>query len=499
MANKNTQSEKIMTPAVIATTVVCGILLVAVILFSLITRSTAFLKQQEAVKVGDDVIDSIEYSYFYAGAYNNFMNTYGNYLSLLDYDSKLPPAAQTSTYGDQTWVEYFVSQASAAAVQQSIMVQEGKKAGFTCDEAAQEEYVNAYVSQIETIAKFYGYTTAQYLETMYGDGMDLKTFRQCVENDYYASEYANHVYEGIEVSDEEAEEYKNENIGTFTTFNGRLYSYSFKANDEESKAAALENVNALVAAATSSEAFEQFVQSQIIAKEEDKEEKEDDKETEHKDLTSVNGTYVSSYAEDIQDWLLSEDRVAGDVEYFEGTNKYTVVYYDSTALKDYNLKDIEFAFVAVETVEDDEETDEDESEVNVKNREEALAAAQAFLDEFKAGEQTAEAFAALGKAKTEGEDAPLTSANSYEAMTNEGSNPEIEEWLFNEARQVGDVEIVEAEEGYYIIYYAAENEAFWKVSSTASVQGEKYTKMYEDLVEAYGVVYNEQAIDRGTF
>ncbi len=498
MANKNNQSEKIMTPAVIATMIVCGILLVAVVLFSVITRSSMYLKQQQAIKVGDDVVNSVEYGYFYTGAYNNFLNTYGNYLSLLGYDSKLPPASQTTKYGDQTWVEFFTEQASAAAVQQSIMVQEGKKAGFTCDEVAQKEYVDAAVSQVETYAALYGYTTSKYLEAMYGDGMDLETFRQCIANEYYVSEYANHVYENIEVSDEEAEEYKNENLATFTTFDGRLYTYSFKANDEESKTEALSNVNALVAAATSPEAFEQFVQDQLAA-EKDEEEKEDGKEIEQKDITAVDGAYVSSYAEDVQEWLLSEERVAGDVEYFEGTNKYTVVYYDSTELKDYNLRDIEFAFVMVETVEDDEKTEEDESEVNEQNKADALAAAQAFLDEFKAGEQTAEAFNALGKAKTEGEDAPLTGANSYEAMTNEGNNPEIEEWLFDEARQVGDVEIVEAEEGYYVVYYAAENEPFWKVSSTASVQGEKYTEMYEGLVETYGVIYNEEAIDKATF
>ncbi len=504
MANKNNQSEKIMTPAVIATMIVCGILLVAVILFSVITRSSMYLKQQQAVKVGDDVVNSVEYGYFYTSVYNNFISTYSNYLSYIGYDSQRLPAAQTTKYGDQTWVEYFTEQASAAAVQQSIMVQEGKKAGFACDEAAQEEYVNSAISQIETYAALYGYSPSKYLETMYGDGMDLETFCQCLADEYYASEYANHVYENIEVSDEEAEEYKNENLATFTTFDGRLYTYAFKANDEESKAEALNKVNALVAAATSSEAFEQFVQDELAAKEAEKEtedetEEDTDKETEKKDLTAVNGVYVSSYAEDVQEWLLSEERVAGDVEYFEGTNKYTVVYYDSTELKDYNLRDIEFAFVAIETTEDDKDTEEDESAGNIKKKEEALAKAQSFLDEFKAGEQTAEAFNALGKAKTEGEDAPLDAANSSEAVTNEGNNPEIEEWLFDEARQVGDVEIIEAEEGYYVVYYAAENEPLWKVSSTASVQGEKYNEMYEGLVETYGVIYNEQAIDKATF
>jgi hypothetical protein len=497
MANKNNKSEKIMTPGVIATIVVCGILLVAVVLFSVITRSSAYLKQQEAVKVGDNVVNAVEFGYFYTTAYNSFINQYGNYLSLLGYDSSLTPANQTSKYGEQTWVEYFTEQASAAAVRQSVMLQEGKKAGFTVDEAKQTEYVNSAVTQIETYAALYGRTPASYLDAMYGNGMDMATFKKCIANEYYVSEYSNQVYENIEVSDEEIEEYKNENIATFTTFDGNLYTYSFKANDEESKAEALNNVNALIAAATSSEAFEQFVQNQIASK--DTEDTEEEKETEIKDITVVDGAYVNTYTEDVQEWILSEERAAGDVEYFEGTNKYTVVYYDNTELKDYNLRDIELALVTFETVEDDEETDEDESEVSVKNREEARNTAQAFLDEFKAGEQTAEAFHALAQSKLEGEKPTLAGANSVDAITNEGNNPEIEKWLFDEARKVGDVEIVEVEGGYYIVYYAAENEAFWKVSSSVSVQNEKYTELYEGLVETYGVTYNEEVMDKVAF
>ena len=497
MANKNNQSEKIMTPAVIATMIVCGILLVAVVLFSVITRSGFYLKQQQAVKVGDEVINSVEYGFFYTSACNSFMNQYGNYLALLGYDSNLTPANQTSKYGDQTWVEYFVEMANESAVRQAVLLQEGQKAGFTVDEAKQKEAVDSTIAQIKMIASYYGYSAAKYIEAMYGDGMDEATLRECLEKDYYVSEYASHVYEGIEVSDEEAEEYKKENLAAFTTFDGRVYTYSFKADDEESKADALNKANALVAAATSSEAFEQFVQGQLVAEKDESE--EEDKETEVKDITAINGAYVSSYAEDVQEWLLSEERVAGDVEYFEGTNKYTVVYYDSTDLKDYNLRDTEIALVTYETVEDDKKTEADESEVNEKNKADALADAQAFLDEFKAGEQTAEAFNALGKAKSEGEDAILAGANTVDGMTNEGNNSEIEEWLFDEARQVGDVEIIDTKDGYYIVYYAAENEPFWKVSSTASVKNEKYDEMYKALVEAYGVTYNEEGIDKATY
>ena len=316
--------------------------------------------------------------------------------------------------------------------------------------------------------------------------MDEATLRDCITRAYYVSEYYNHMIESIEVSDEEAAAHRDENLANYTVADIRANTYTYTSSDDASMAEALAKAQQHVTEGVTAEAFEEAAHKMLDASEQE--------ENAEKDLTLKEDVNINGYSTEIQEWLLSDERVEGDVAYFDQGSSYIAIYFINTELLDYNVRDFSYIYVPAETVEDNEETEEDESEVTDEQLAVALATAEAILDEFLAGEQTKEAFATLAEAKV------AENTNLYngevEEMTNQGSYVEIEEWLFAEDRQVGDVDTVETDAGYYIVYYTEMGDEYWKASSVAEVTAEKYDTWFAEAEASYAVSYNEQSIDK---
>lgn len=79
-------------------------------------------------------------------------------------------------------------------------------------------------------------------------------------------------------------------------------------------------------------------------------------------------------------------------------------------------------------------------------------AAKALLEQFLAGEQTEEAFAALAGEHSQD---PGSNQNGglYEGVTEGEMVQAFNDWCFDEARQVGDTGIVKTEYGYHVMYF----------------------------------------------
>lgn len=87
-------------------------------------------------------------------------------------------------------------------------------------------------------------------------------------------------------------------------------------------------------------------------------------------------------------------------------------------------------------------------------------AAKAILEEFLAGEQTEEAFAALAGEHSQD---PGSNQNGglYEGVKEGEMVTAFNDWCFDPERQVGDTGIVKTEYGYHVMYYSGD-ELLWK-------------------------------------
>lgn len=109
------------------------------------------------------------------------------------------------------------------------------------------------------------------------------------------------------------------------------------------------------------------------------------------------------------------------------------------------------------------------------------AAAQAVLQEFQAGEQTVEAFAALANAKSQD---PGSNQNGglYQGV-NEGEMVQaFNDWCFDPARQVGDTGIVKTEYGYHVMYFCG-SETVWQQYVRSDLISEKTGAMVNEISE----------------
>ena len=111
------------------------------------------------------------------------------------------------------------------------------------------------------------------------------------------------------------------------------------------------------------------------------------------------------------------------------------------------------------------------------------ASAQALLDQFLAGEQTEEAFAAL--ANEHSQDPGSNQAGGlYEGVTEGEMVQAFNDWCFDEARQVGDTGIVKTEYGYHVMYFCG-SESLWQQYAESDYVTEKASALADEIVAQF--------------
>lgn len=109
------------------------------------------VKKQQAlngtyVKIGDHELSELEYDYYYYSAVNNYINTYGSFISYLGLDTSVDFDKQQ--YDEtKTWKDYFDQMTVDEQIKPIFaLLDEAQKNGFTYDAA--EDY-DAYVASIQ--------------------------------------------------------------------------------------------------------------------------------------------------------------------------------------------------------------------------------------------------------------------------------------------------------------------------------------------------------------
>ena len=126
---------------------------------------------------------------------------------------------------------------------------------------------------------------------------------------------------------------------------------------------------------------------------------------------------------------------------------------------------------------------------------ECEAAAQALLEQWKSGDATEEAFAALATEKTQDPGSQGT-GGLYENVYKGQMVPEFESWCFDETRTAGDTGIVRTSYGYHIMYYVG-SEPAWVGYAEQDYMMEKMNQMLAVLTEQYPMEVDYSAISLG--
>jgi hypothetical protein len=452
--------------------------MILVVAFSRISSSGIIPRSTTALTVGGTKVSAAELNHYYIDSVNNFLNSYGDYVSLFGLDTT--KALDDQFYNEaeeQTWSDYFLETATASAQNMYAIYNEAKANGFTMSDESKAS-IDATLENMKLYATMYGFSSPDaYIAAMYGEGCNEKTFRQYAEVQMTAQEYAAAKSEELTYDDAalRAEDEKNPAAYSAFTYNSYYLAnstfYQGGTADEEGnktysdeekeagRAAAEAAANSLLTATNAAELDAAIAALEVNA------ESTTAKSTRNEKLQYANlPTVLSS-------WVTASERKAGDIalipseytshnhadgEECTGDNDtksvsgYYVVLFEG---KDDNLTElvnVRHILVSYEGGTTDETTGT--TTYSDEEKAKAKAAAEEILAAFEAGEKTEEAFAALATEKTT-DPGSKENGGLYENVYPGQMVTAFNDWCFDAARATGDTAIVETEYGCHVMYF----------------------------------------------
>ena len=219
---------------------------------------------------------------------------------------------------------------------------------------------------------------------------------------------------------------------------------------DETMAEAEETANAIAEAVEGGADFAETVSAEV----------EDAEITEYE---SVFGYSVgSNFIEGVSDWVRDDARAEGDVAVVEseGTGYYVLLFHSRDDNTGYN--GVAFRHILINVTDADED-----GEISEEERQAAEDEINEIYDQWVEDGETEESFISLANANSEdtgsnGSSMYSSEGGLYEHVARHQMVPEIDEWIFDSARQPGDSTIVYVEAanytGYHLVYFVGADE-----------------------------------------
>lgn len=453
-----------------------------------------------------------EYQYYYMQSYNQLYEQaqyYQYYYSSdIGFDTSLAPDAQTQTTQDSdgneiTWVEYLEDQTLQTIQLYKAYYSEALERGITLTDA-EKDNIDSQIEELRQTAKeagqsdsdSIGYSLNAYLRRAYGNAVNERFIRKQMKIQILAQKY---VYERtLEISngysqDEIDKEYKEDTASyDFVTY--RVYKFipdTLTAEDDESdealearqdkeNAATKKEAESFLKAATNEKNF--VAQANALNK--DTEGYDVDAETK---FTHLQSAVKSATTEDVSKWLFNSSTKDGSVKLFtnsdsdSGNDEYYVVLAVKGHHQEQTVTARHILFLTQDSSTGEALSDSEKAEKKQK--------AEDVLAEYNKGDKTEESFAALANEYSEdtgsvsvvdvigtGSYSSTTGGKYYNIYPNQMVT-NFDNWVFDADRKAGDVELIETDYGYHIMYFVQKDGKDYYDSTI------RLTKASEDLQE----------------
>ena len=498
------KTKKIIT--MVATIAILVAVIVGVVVVSL--NKTPKLEGNISATSEKYEIDNAMMAYFLYSQYNTFVNNNYYYLNAYGLDPSISLKYQNTPGSNTSWFTYFMNSAKVQVNELVAMASEAQAKGVSLDEKEVEE-IDHDLSDMAASVKKNGYRNLdKYLATVYTAGVTEGAVRKCLLLQKLASKYYEQLLDTEEFTytDEEMEKYVKDNPESFYKFDYVYYDFTPTflkpgTTDDEKKAAiedAKKKAEEFIAKVTDEASFKNLiVELEKAAEEEAKatdttsaatgtgDEKEKTDEDYLKNFIKKGEAYKAST--DFGKWAFDDERKTGDFDVIELTTTKKVDGKDVTEVTGYAVY-----FLTQAKYRDDYATKDVRHILFTKNTYGSDAAAKAkaeeILAEFNKGDKTAEAFGELAKKYTE--DSNGDEGGLYENVLKDYMVTEFNDWMYDEKREVGDVEIVKTTYGYHIMYHVGDGEIAWKLSAESYLEQEDYEEYLKALEKTYPVTYD---------
>lgn len=460
--------------------VLCAVIVLGVVAFSL----NYYGALQRVIKIGgvgsDQSVSIAEYEYYYMRAYNQvrYQAQYYQYYYQTSngYDLSLTPEEQTQTTKDAdgneiTWAEKLHEDTLEIIQLHKAYYNEALKMGLKLTKA-DEAFIDKQIEDLRDEAKSAGsnssssnsenkvtYSLNAYLRKVYGGSINERFLRKQLKIQVLAQKYlterTNEIAKDYDQKDIDAEYKKDTTAYDFATF--RAYTFktteltkedketddALKARQAKANAEVKKNANDFYNAVTNDATF--TAKAKELNK--DTADYNVDKETKYSMLKS---TAQSTFSEDAAKWLFDSSTKVGSKKLFsdEENGKYIVVLALS---KPHQEQTVTARHILFQTKDQNSANDLSEEEIAKKKTQ-----AEDVLKKFNEGDKTEDSFAALANEYNE-DTGSSSNGGLYEHIYPGQMVTEFNDWVFDANRKAGDVELVETDYGYHIIYFVAKD------------------------------------------
>ncbi len=473
------EAKKLKVTSTIFVVVMAVVLVAALSIMAVsLVRSTGVIEKNTiALTVGEHEINTVEMNYFFVDTinqlYSEWESQHGEYtsvfLSMMGLDSTLPLDEQVYSNGETTWAEHFLDQAVTQAKANYAMYDAAIADGYTVTDEIQQN-IDANVSTAELYAAMSGYSTDDYLAMTYGNGADVDSLKEHLEVTLIASAYVADHQDSLNYDDAAIREYEADKYLNYTSYTYNSYylgNSSFLPEDAASDPtdaqvdAAVAEAKAAaesLATATSVEELDAAIAALEI-----------NAESTTAASTAYDGVLYTGIIASIRNWLSDDARQAGDIAVipYEDTTTndageqvtkelgYYVVFFHSANDNTEPMGNVRHLLVAFE--------EDDNGNVVEASKPALKAEAEGYVTEWKAGDATEDSFIELVKANSD--DSSAANGGLFEDI-HSGSNyvAPFKNWAIDPNRKAGDIEVVETEFGYHVMYYVGDDELTYRDS-----------------------------------
>ncbi len=557
VASKEDKQKRSVFFATLAMGVFVLVLVVSLLANSLIGAGV-FMRVRTAAESDDFEVDGTMMSYFVNSMYSNYMSNWMTYVQQLGVDSSqvqsyaymfagIDPNTSLKkqvmdTESGQTYFQYFAEQAKAYVEELLIYCQAAKAAGVELDEDDKAS-IDATIENMKALATYYGYSFNSYLNEQYGRGVREKDVRRALELGTLYSKYATQLSEEFydASTDEKVNAFFSANEKTYINADYLAYTLTVKkdtaASTEEDKAQADSDYTALkaekdaiaaeLAALKTPDEFKAYIKDLWIeenresyteknydtylteSKAETDEEKAEEATQKVEDKLSedadayIDGLLTENYAYnedatdkavDLRDWIFGKaDKAAAMVN----TTLTLTAETDSNSDDDKDSYTIT-VYMLTRAASKNEDTTRNFSYMMMSSSALKKVDADAAFENFKAGEISKETLEALATSDAYKEKASFDTVEDIK----EGSLglADVDEWVYDEAREVGDCELITVtynEVVYYmIVLFEGIGQQEWYVDTRDGMVSDEIETWYEEQTQTYGVTVNDRVINK---
>ncbi|MDR0491273.1 MAG: peptidyl-prolyl cis-trans isomerase [Oscillospiraceae bacterium] len=476
------EKRKIRVTTISIVAVLALLFIGALFLNSKITR-----RNLVAITVGSVDFTAAEYDYFFFSSYFNYSN-YINQQMGESAESMLPKrgtplASQVHDYETgETWADFFKDMALEQMNEIVLYYEEATRNGWEIPEEDRGK-TDEEIANMKSTAVMFGYSSVdKFLQEYYGPSINEKSFRKLAEFINFASLYSKYKFDSFPYSNEDLETYYDENKDELDVFTFRYMSITPESVVESDFESAEEYEEALAAAQSDAETKAAEIAAGIISEEDfiaAAREYDADRYPED-DSTLMEEYSGETLYGDYKAWLAEAEREQGDVTSINSESGIYVVYYISRDNNTYLMTEMRQILINRETIDVEEYEHEDDAynEALAVMESEAKERADSVLAQFIEGGATEEKLIELMEENSD----DTTEGGLYTDIYKKMMVPEIDSWLFDPARQIGDYESIRTESyGYHLVYFMGFGKRYCDFTSDSRMREADYAEWKDSL------------------